>query len=207
MLAAPFAGALLAGCAGGMTTSECASADWTALGFEDGRTGARPKLSEQRREACASEGISVDFAAYETAREDGLKTYCTAEGGFDAGRSGGEYFGVCAGETEMRFLESLALGERLHALTDAKEKAVSAYEAAVAELDQHNYLLRVSEKRYLKPSISNEDREQERQDAEYRRREIARIENRLPEMLDDIETVKQALDAYRIELLTMGLEL
>lgn len=207
MLAAPVAGAVLAGCAGGMTTSECASADWTALGLADGRTGARPKLSEQRREACASEGIQVDVAAYEAAREEGLKTYCTAESGFDAGRSGGEYSGVCAGEAEMRFLESFALGEKLHALADAKEKAVSDYEAAVADLDQHNYLLRVSEKRYLKPSISNEDREQERQDAEYRRREIARLENRLPEMLDDIETATKALDAYRIELLTMGLEL
>lgn len=206
-LASPFAAALLAGCAGGMTTSECVSADWTALGLEDGRTGARPKLSEQRREACASEGIPVDVAAYEAAREEGLKIYCSAEGGFDAGKSGGEYFGVCAGEAEMRFLESFALGEKLHALNEAKEKAVSDYEAAVAELDQHNYLLRVSEKRYLKPSISNEDREHERQDAEYRRREIARIEGRLPEMLDDIETAKKALDAYRIELLTMGLEL
>lgn len=199
---------LLAGCAtSGMTTTECVIADWAALGLEDGRAGARPKLSEQRREACASEGYSVDLAAYEAARAEGLKTYCAPAGGFDAGRDGEEYFGVCAGEAEMEFLESFALGEKLHALTEAKDKAVRDYEAAIADLDQHNYLLRVSEKRYLKPSISNEDREQERQDAEFRRREIARIEGKLPQMLDDIEAARTALEGYRIELLTMGLEL
>lgn len=203
----PIVAALIAGCAGGMTKTECANADWAALGLADGRAGARPKLSEQRREACASEGFSIDLAAYEAARAEGLKTYCTPKGGFDAGKEGAEYFDACAGETEMRFLESFALGEKLHALTEAKEKAVSDYEAAVADLDQHHYLLRVSEKRYLKPSISNEDREQERQDAEFRRREIARIEGKLPQMLDEIEAAKTALEAYRIELLTMGLEI
>jgi len=84
---------------------------------------------------------------------------------------------------------------------------VQDYEAAIADLDQHHYLLKVSEKRYIKPSISNEDREQERQDAEFRRREIARIEGKLPAMLDEIDTAKAALDAYRVELLSMGLEL
>ena len=55
--------------------------------------------------------------------------------------------------------------------------------------------------------MSNDERERERQDAEFRRREIARIENRLPQMLDDIENSRSALEAYRIELLSMGLEI
>jgi len=203
--AAPVIAAMLAGCAGGMTSTECASADWAAIGLEDGRTGARPKLFDQRRKACENTG--VDLAAYSAARDEGLKTYCTAEGGFAAGRTGAEYSGLCGGDGEIRFLESFALGSKLHALTEEKDKAVQDYEAAIAELDQHNYLLRVSEKRYSKPSISNEDREHERQDADFRRREIARIENRLPQMLDEIEKTRSALEAYRIELLSMGLEI
>ena len=93
------------------------------------------------------------------------------------------------------------------ALTAAKNAASEDYEAAIADLDRHNYLLRVSEKRYAKPSISNEDREHERQDADFRRREIARIEGRLPQMLDEIEKTQVALEAFRIELLSMGLEI
>ena len=136
-----------------------------------------------------------------------MKTYCTAQGGFDAGESGAEYSGLCRGDDEMRFLESFALGEKLRALTAAKNAASEDYEAAIADLDRHNYLLRVSEKRYAKPSISNEDREHERQDADFRRREIARIEGRLPQMLDEIEKTQVALEAFRIELLSMGLEI
>jgi len=205
--AAPVVAAMLAGCVGGMTSTECASADWAAIGLEDGRTGARPKLFDQRRKACESAGASVDLAAYSAARDEGLKTYCTAAGGFASGRSGADYSGLCGGDGEIQFLESYALGAKLRTLTDARDKAVQEYEAAIADLDQHNYLLRVSEKRYSKPSISNEDREHERQDADFRRREIARIENRLPQMLDEIEMTRSALEAYRIELLSMGLEI
>lgn len=190
-----------------MPAAECAGADWAAMGLDDGRTGARPKLFEQQRDACISAGYAVDTAAYEAGRAEGLKTYCTSKGGFDAGKSGGEYSGLCPKENEIEFLASFALGERLHDLTEEKKKAVSDYEAAIADLDQHHYLLRVSEKRYTKPSISNEDREHERQDAEFRRREIARIEGRLPAMLDEIEKTREALEAYRIELLTNGLEI
>lgn len=205
--AAPIVAALLAGCAGGMTTAECASADWAAIGLEDGRSGARPKLFDQRREACEDAGASVDMAAYTAARNEGLKTYCTAKGGFDAGKTGADYSGLCRGDDEIQFLESFALGGKLQALTEAKDKAAKDYDAAIADLDQHNYLLRVSEKRNSKSSMSNEDREQERQDADFRRREIARIENRLPQMLDEIENARSALEAYRIELLSMGLEI
>ena len=190
-----------------MTTADCASADWAAIGLEDGRTGARPKLFDQRRDACEDAGASVDLAAYAAARDQGLTIYCAAQGGFNAGKDGAEYSGLCRGDEEMQFLESFALGEKLRILTEAKDAAVQNYEAAIADLDQHNYLLRVSEKRYAKPSMSNEDREHERQDADFRRREIARIETRLPQMLDEMETARAALEAYRIELLSMGLEI
>lgn len=204
--AVPLAAALLAGCASGLPAVDCATLDWNALGLEDGKAGARPKKFEERAGACAVKR-SADVAAYDAGREEGLKTYCTSMGGFAAGRNGENYFGVCASDAELAFFEGHALGARLNGLTEAKEKAVREYEAAIASLDQHHYLLKVSEKRYIKPSISNEDREQERQDAEFRRREIARIESKLPGMLNEIDATKAALDAYRIELLSMGLEL
>lgn len=157
--------------------------------------------------ACADAGYPADAEAYQSARAEGLKIYCTAEGGFAAGRSGGKYEGVCRGLDEATFLTSFALGGKLFTLNEAADEAIRNYESASADLDRHRYLLRVAEKRYLKPSISNEDREHERQDAEFRQREIDRIERKLPEMVETIESSKAALDAYRIELLSMGLEL
>jgi len=204
--AAPIA-LLLAGCASGVSTAACTGADWTALGLADGKSGASDKQSNATIKVCSDAGFVVDAAAYRRAREEGLKHFCTAEGGFAAGRSGQKYEGACLGSDEATFLTSYALGGKLYTLTKAKEEAIREYENAVADLDQHRYLLRVAENRYLKPSISNEDREHERQDADFRLREIDRLEKKLPEMLDAIEMTKTALDAYRIELLSMGLEL
>ncbi len=198
---------LVAGCASGVSTAECDGADWAALGLADGKAGAPAKRGATRTEACVAAGFVVDADAYRRGREEGLTSYCTAKGAFAAGRSGEKYYGVCTGPDEAEFLTSHALGGKLYALTEAKEAAIREYEAAVANLDQHRYLLRVAEKRSLKPSISNEDREHELQDADFRRREIDRIEGKLPEMLDAIEAAGATLDAYRIELLSMGLEL
>lgn len=206
LLGLALAGALVA-CASGMSGAECAGADWAALGLADGRAGAGPALFEERREDCADAAAPAAFAAYEEARAEGLKSYCAPGGGFAAGKAGGDYAGVCAGAGEQAFLEDFALGARLHQLTEAKETAIRNYERAAADLDQHRYLLAVAEKRYAKPSISNEDREQERQDAEFRRREIARIEAKLPAMLGAIEKARAALEAYRVELLEQGREI
>jgi molecular chaperone GrpE (heat shock protein) len=89
-------------------------------------------------------------------------------------------------------------------LTRAREKAARDYETAVADLDQHHYLLSVAEKRYAKPSMSNEDREHERQDIEFRRREIARLENQLPKLLDALDRAKSDVEAMRATLAARG---
>jgi len=196
---------LLAGCAGGMTRAQCEGADWEALGFADGAAGARPKMFEERAKDCAGAGSGADALAYETGRARGLGSYCSRQGGFAAGRAGREYEGVCAADAAPVFLEAFELGARLGELARNKEKAVSDYESAMTALDQHRYFLRVAERRYAKASISNEDREKERLEAEYRRREIARLEGNMPKFLDEIDAARKALDAYRTELAAMGL--
>lgn len=196
--------ALIAGCAGGPSRTDCAGADWTALGFEDGAKGARQKLFEERAGRCADSGIAPDATAYESGRADGLNLYCTADGGFSAGAAGEKYQAVCAPPTEPAFLTGYQKGARLFALTTAHEQAIDAYDGAIADLDQHQYLLGVAEKRYAKPSISNEDRENERQEVEHRSREISRLEKSLPGLLFGIEASRAALDAYKAALRDEG---
>jgi hypothetical protein len=203
--ATPVLAALLAGCAAGMTSADCAGADWTALGFADGQSGERAKMFEARARDCST-GPAPDLAAYQAGRARGLEAYCTPQGAFDAGKAGEDYRGVCPREAEIAFMISFEQGSTLHMLTEAKEAAASDYDSAVADLDQHRYLLGVSEKRLLKPSISNEDRELERQDAEFHRREISRLETNLPEMLAAMEKTRTALAGYEKELADKGVE-
>lgn len=205
LAAGPLLAALLAGCASSMTSADCAGADWSALGLADGQAGERTKMFDARARDCRA-GPAPDFAAYQAGRAQGLEAYCTPQGAFNAGRAGNAYKGVCPRDAEIAFMISFEQGSKLHALTDAKEAAVSDYEKAVADLDQHRYLLGVSEKRLLKSSISNEDRELERQDAEFHSREISRIDARLPEMLAAIDQTRAALAGFEQELREKGVD-
>lgn len=133
-------GAILftAGCASGMTKAECSGADWAALGFKDGSVGERGKLVGERTKDCAAAGLAADVVAYEEGRSQGLRSYCTPEGGFSAGMSGSKYQGVCPAEEEAAFLANLEKGARLGELRAAHEKSIDDYDGALADLDQIN---------------------------------------------------------------------
>lgn len=194
----------LAGCAGGMTRADCESADWAALGFADGREGAPQKVSDKRLDGCVEDGFAIDRIAFATARADGLKAYCTEAGGFDAGRLGGEYFDVCPASSEPGFLAGFEDGAKLHRLIAAEQDAERARQAAVDALDQHAFLLKAVDKRAASSTISNEDRESARQEAAYRRRDIARLEANMPKLNAAIAQARAEREALEATLRASG---
>lgn len=196
--------AFAAGCAGGMTRADCEAADWAALGFAGGRAGELARVGDKRLNACASEGFAVDRAAYAAARVDGLNAYCTASGGFDAGRLGGDYAGVCPAAAEPGFMTGYEDGAKLHALIAAEQEAVRTHKAAIEALDQHAFLLKAVDKRAASSSISNEDRESARQEAAYRRRDIERLEQNVPKHLAAIEKARADREAFEAVLRESG---
>lgn len=195
---------LLAGCAGGVSVADCQSADWSVIGFSDGRAGVRPKLAEQRLGACAARGYAVDRAAYSVARNEGLAAYCTSAGGFDAGRLGGEYFDVCPAAAEPEFLAGFDQGAELYKLILAEQTAERERRAATDALDQHRFLLKAVDKRAGSSTISNEGRESARQEAAFRRREIARLEQNLPKIDEAIAKARATRAAHEDALRASG---
>jgi hypothetical protein len=107
--------ALLAGCAS-LDRDECRNADWYAIGLEDGARGrALERLGDHRR-ACAEHGIAPHTERYLAGREQGLKSFCTYERGFEHGRSGQRYAGGCPAATAASFQSGYELGRELHDL-------------------------------------------------------------------------------------------
>ena len=100
---------LLCGCAV-MTESECATADWHAVGERDGRDGRVVAHLEKYYDACAQFGVYPDDEAYRDGREQGLTVYCTEDGGYQEGRIGQGYRGVCPVTLEPYFLEGYNVG-------------------------------------------------------------------------------------------------
>jgi hypothetical protein len=107
--------ALASGCAS-LDRDECRSADWYAIGLEDGARG-RPleRLGDHRR-ACAEYGIAPEAQRYLAGREEGLKSFCTYERGFAHGKSGHGYSGGCPAALARNFQAGYQLGRELHDL-------------------------------------------------------------------------------------------
>ncbi len=100
---------LLCGCAA-MSESECLTADWHAVGERDGRDGRVLAHLEKYYDACAQFGVYPDDKAYQEGREQGLTVYCTEDSGYQEGRIGQGYRGVCPVTLEPYFLEGYNVG-------------------------------------------------------------------------------------------------
>ena len=72
----------LGGCAS-MSGDECATSDWTAVGYEDGSRGYTSDRFGNHRKACAKHGITPDFQAYQQGRTDGLVEFCQPSRGYN----------------------------------------------------------------------------------------------------------------------------
>jgi len=184
-------------CATGMSQDECAAADWRAVGENDGLYGETTEKFDARAERCREFGFPADIAAWRLGYDTGLSTYCTPQGGFDAGSAGQTYRGVCASEFEPAFLEEFNIGSRLFALNREYDEALTAYDDAIAALDKHQRNLRGAINRRQDPVLSHEDREIARQDEEFNRRELERLEYDLPMLEREVDQTHGGLDDYR----------
>lgn len=105
----------LAGCASkGMDQAQCRTADWRAIGFEDGRQGRAASALGGRRRDCAEHGVTPDFAAYMAGHRSGIAQFCRPANGYRLGVSGYRYGGVCPARLEPAFLAAHADGYGLY---------------------------------------------------------------------------------------------
>jgi hypothetical protein len=141
-----------------LSERECKSADWEAIGQEDGARGATPAKLARHRETCALYGVKPEEQAWQAGYTQGLVAYCTPGGGYVAGRSGEGDHRLCAGRPqEQAFLVALRHGQEVgvllrevralrQALRDTEMAALSGGRGAVeaAQLNQQAVELRAA---------------------------------------------------------------
>ena len=71
------------------------SADWYAIGLEDGARGRAVERLGDHRRACAKHSVAPNTERYIAGRSEGLKSFCTYERGFSEGRAGHAYVAGC----------------------------------------------------------------------------------------------------------------
>jgi hypothetical protein len=97
-----------------MDQAECRTADWRAIGYEDGSQGRRATALGERRRNCAGHGVTPDFAAYMDGHGQGIAEFCRPQNGYRLGTSGYRYGGMCPAGLEDAFLAAHADGFGLY---------------------------------------------------------------------------------------------
>lgn len=147
----------ISGCAT-MSGDECATSDWSAVGYEDGSRGYTTERFGDHRKACAKHGITADFQAYQNGRQQGLVEYCQPSRGFNLGASGGNYNGVCSANREFEFLDAYRVGQQLYTLRSNVNTANSLIYAKEHEIEDIEQTMRAKEALLISSETTTEDR-------------------------------------------------
>ncbi len=173
---------VLAGCTT-MTKEQCLAGAWGEKGYQDGLSGYRPSRLDDHAQACAKYGAAPNPSAYLSAREDGLRTYCTWESGFRQGRQGNSYGGVCSPAEERDFLPAYEDGRRIYVVEQAVSSAESALNSAISRIESREDKLEAKQRELRQEGLTDEQRE--------------RIRDRIREVRGELQDARR--DARRAE--------
>lgn len=188
LLIAVAGGAALAlGSCATMSEEQCLAGDWSGQGYSDGLSGLTMSRLDDHAEACAKHGVTPDAGAYAAGRRQGLLQYCTVDKGFEVGRTGAGYAGVCPPDLERDFLYAYRDGQVVHAAEQALENARSRVDSLGARLEE------LDEKIIAKQAEARADGLTEAQREEIRKR-IAEIRRERADTERDWRRAQEAID-------------
>ena len=195
--------AALGGCAT-MSGDECLTSDWEAIGYEDGARGYTMDYLGQRRKACAKHGVTPDFAAYKSGREQGLAEYCQPGRGFNVGASGGRYNGVCSAHREGDFLDAYNAGYHLYTLRSNVNRATSAINARERELDRIKEDMSAKEAALISDETTAEERVVLLLDLKDMSERTGQLEAEIKDLYDERARHQVELENYQVGLMDYG---
>jgi len=178
-------GLWLSGCET-MSADQCLVGDWGGRGYQDGLNGLRSDLLDDHAKACAKHGVTPNVSAYYSAREQGLRQYCTPQSGYDRGRRGDSYNGVCEPADEGAFLAAYEDGRVIYEAEKLVADAESELNSAIARVRDREKKLDAKQEELRQDDLSREEREQIRRrirevrdELERAHRDVRRAEDRL----------------------------
>ena len=193
----------LAGCSSrGMDEAECHTADWRAIGYEDGAQGYSTKSFGNRRKACAEHGVVAKFDDYMAGHDQGLTRFCRPQNGYNLGAQGYRYSGVCPAEFEAGFLAAHGDGFGLYTRRREVNRIARNLDRARARSAEIEHQIAESTTLLISPGIPPARRAELVIELKQLAEEKIRVEESIPELEYDYEVAKRALDDYRAEIAT-----
>ena len=178
---------LLAGCAN-MSQADCETADWEAIGYEDGVSGYRDSQIAQHRQECSKHGITPDLQRYLAGHNEGSKKYCTKTNGFFLGTKGNSYNRNCPDSLASGFLEGMADGKILYTSQRAVNSAEDALDSLYMRIENFEELIADKNDLMIADGLVRAERLELRQ-------QIEELEYRMLELINSIPTYEENYDA------------
>lgn len=191
--------ALLTSCTT-MSKDECLAGAWGEKGYADGASGYPVTRLEEHAKACAKYQVAPNPGAYQSAREDGLRSYCTFQRGWTEGRAGNTYYGVCRPEEEAEFLPAYRDGRRLYEVVTAVESAQSALNSAISRIENREDKLEAKQAELRQNGLSDEERQKIRNRIQEVRGEIRDARRNARDAGDALDMARREEDRVRYEL-------
>jgi hypothetical protein len=192
----------ISGCAN-MNQAECETANWRAIGYEDGVAGARDSQFSQHRQECAEHGVTADINDYLDGHAEGAKKYCTQTNGFFLGIKGQNYNGNCTEALAPAFLNGLTDGKRIYFAQRAMSSADDALERLYARIENFEEVLLDKNNLLIADGLVRAERLEIRQQIESLEINMVELIDLIPEYEDEqsrairnYDSVKQSLASY-----------
>ena len=189
------------GCAT-MNASECQTADWEMIGFEDGSKGRLVSYLGNHRKACAAHGITPDLTRYLKGHSRGVEQFCTETSGFLNGKKGIAYNGVCPPELSDTFLRGYHIGEQFYAVSSAINRLESSLQSDRNRLEQMERKIRDREDALIHKGTTEKERRHLLKQIKANQREIRRLERKIGRTRRDIDVKEYEYDQLEVDYAT-----
>ena len=203
LILAAFAWASLSVCAT-MSRDECLTSYWTTIGYEDGVRGYTADRIGRHRKACAKHGVTLDLAAYQSGRDQGLVEYCQPNRGFRIGSRGGHYNNVCSVNLEPDFLDAFNAGHHLYILRSNVRHANFDIDSRRTELNEIKDAIIATELALISSDTTREERLLLLFDLKESSERTGQLEAELEGLYEDRARHEVELEHYQMEVASFG---
>jgi len=189
---------LLSNCAN-MNESDCLTADWQLIGFEDGSLGKNESHISQHRKECSEHGVTPDLTAYRKGHFEGSKRFCTTNNGFTRGSQGKDYQRNCPEQFEAAFLAGFTDGQNLYGLKKVLNQRAADLEGAYKELDRLEHIIADKSELMVADGLSRKQRIAVRNEIAYHQQQQVEMYDLLPELKQEFEDSLQAYENEKVK--------
>lgn len=131
---------LTSGCAT-MNKNECLTADWRTIGYEDGSSGNSTSRFSKHRKACSKHAVTADFDAYRTGHQQGARSYCTPETGYNLGKHNKSMPRICPSDLVESVRQGYNLGKVVFQEKYQLQQEIKFLQEDLATIDESLVLL------------------------------------------------------------------